>query len=145
MLAGVVWGVGSELLGGSVAGIGVFYGTASPAVGWFTHQFHSAVFGFIYVGWLSLLPADRRTSAGWAVVVGLVWSLALWVLAAGVVAPIWLRLLGIPASIPNLTASLFVAHVSWGISLGLLTVAGYIYVVPWLARLRSRSTKPSAI
>ncbi|MDZ7702531.1 MAG: HAMP domain-containing sensor histidine kinase [Halobacteriales archaeon] len=145
MIAGVLWGVGSELLGGSVAGIGVFYGTASPAVGWFTHQFHSAVFGFIYVGWLSLLPVERRTSAAWAVGVGLVWSLALWVLAAGVVAPIWLRLLGIPASIPNLTASLFVAHVSWGISLGLLTVVGYRYVMPWFARRWSRSGQPSAI
>lgn len=133
MIAGVFWGVGSEFFGGSVAFIGVFYGTASPVVGWFTHQFHSAVFGFIYAGWLSLLPARYRHHVGMYVAVGIAWGLALWIAAAGVIAPIWLRLLGIEASIPNLSFSLFVAHVVWGITLGLLTVFGYRYVVPRMA------------
>ncbi len=131
IIAGVFYGIGSELFGGSIAGIGVFYGTASPVVGWITHQFHSAVFGFLYAGWLSLLPARHRDNVPIYVAIGLAWGLALWTGAAGVIAPIWLRLLGIPASIPNLTLNLFVAHVSWGVSLGLLTALGYRHVVPW--------------
>lgn len=131
IIAGVVYGIGSELLGGSVAGIGVFYGTASPVVGWITHQFHSAVFGFLYAGWLSLLPAKYRDNVPVYVAIGLAWGLALWSGAAGVIAPIWLRLLGIPATIPNLTLNLLVAHVSWGLSLGLLTALGYRHLVPW--------------
>lgn len=139
MIAGVLWGIGSELFGGSVAFIGVFYGTASPLVGWITHQFHSGVFAFVFAGILTFLPEPYQDRLSAYVAVGLAWGLVLWFGAAGIIAPLWLRLLGIPASIPNLTGFLFVAHVLWGISLGALTSVGYRRVVPWL-RARSRST-----
>lgn len=132
LIAGVIWGVGSELFGGSVAGIGVFYGTASPVVGWITHQFHSIVFAFIYAGLLMVLPEAYQDRISAYIAVGLAWGLALWLGAAGVIAPVWLRLLGIPATIPFLTDYLLVAHVTWGVSLGLLTALGYEHVVPWL-------------
>lgn len=134
VLAGVVYGVVSEALGGSVAGIGVFYGTANALVGWLTHEFHSIVFGFVYVGLLSVGIERYNDGLGTYVAVGMLWALALWAVAAGVIAPVWLRLLGIPAAIPNLTGALLASHLVWGVSLALLTAWGYRDIVPWVAR-----------
>jgi signal transduction histidine kinase len=133
VLAGVGYGVVSEALGGSVAGIGVFYGTANAVVGWLTHEFHSIVFGFVYVGLLSVGIERYDDGLGTYVAVGTLWALALWAVAAGIVAPVWLRLLGIPAAIPNLTGSLLASHLVWGVSLALLTAWGYRTIVPWVA------------
>jgi hypothetical protein len=62
----------------------------------------------------------------------------LWAVAAGVVAPVWLWLSGIPASVPNLTVPLLASHVVWGLSLGLLTALADEYVTPRLAEPLSR-------
>lgn len=134
VIAGVFYGIASELQGGSVAGIGVFYGATNPVVGWITHEFHSIVFGFMYAGWLSAVPSRFRDSLRAHLAIGIVWALALWIGAAGVIAPVWLVLLGIPVPIPNLSSTLFVSHMAWGISLAVLTSWGYAYVTPWLAR-----------
>ena len=133
VLAGVGYGIVSEALGGSIAGIGVFYGTANAVVGWLTHEFHSIVFGFVYVGLLSIGIERYNDGLGTYVAVGTLWALALWAVAAGIVAPVWLRLLGIPAAIPNLTGSLLASHLVWGVSLALLTAWGYRTIVPWVA------------
>ena len=134
VLAGVVYGAVSIALGGSVAGIGVFYGTADPVIGWLTHEFHSVVFGFVFVSLLSLAPERYRGEAGTYVGIGAAWGVALWFVAAGLVAPVWLRLLDIPASIPNLTWPLLASHLVWGLALGALTAVGFERVVPRLWR-----------
>jgi signal transduction histidine kinase len=138
LVAGVGYGLVSEAFGGSVAGIGVFYGTADPVVGWLTHEFHSVVFGFVYVALVSLVPARYGSGLGTYVGVGLAWGVVLWAVAAGVVAPVWLWLSGIPASVPNLTVPLLASHVVWGLSLGLLTALADEYVTPRLAEPLSR-------
>jgi signal transduction histidine kinase len=135
LLAGVFYGIASELLGGSVAAIGVFYGTSSTVVGWLTHEFHSVVFGFVYVGLLSVAFERVTNSIRTYLAIGILWSLTLWTVAAGVVAPLWLRILGIPAAIPSLSVSVLISHIVWGVSLALLTAWGYRYVTPVLARL----------
>lgn len=132
LLAGVAYGLVSESLGGSIAGIGVFYGAPTPLIGWITHEFHSVVFGFVFAGLVSLIPAKRRNTISAHVSIGIVWAVFLWFFAAGVIAPIWLRLLGIPAPIPNVSSTLLASHVVWGLSLGVLTTWGYEYVTPWL-------------
>lgn len=58
----------------------------------------------------------------------------LWIAAAGVVAPAWLQLLGVDASVPTLTVDRLLTHVTWGVSLGLLTALGYRHLTPRLAR-----------
>ena len=136
--AGVPYGIASELLGGSIAGIGVFYGTVGPVVGWLTHEFHSVVFGFMYVGLLSLALDRFRNTIGVYVFTGLAWSLAVWVVAAGFVAPVWLQLVGVPATVPNLSVRLLVSHLAWGGSLAALTFLGYRYITPRLAGLGQR-------
>jgi signal transduction histidine kinase/uncharacterized membrane protein YagU involved in acid resistance len=128
LVAGVPYGVVSELLGGSVAGIGVFYGTATPLVGWLTHEFHSVVFGFVYTALLAFAFERYRDRLVTYLGVGVLWSLFLWVVAAGVVGPVWLHLLGIPVPVPSFSGRLLAAHLAWGTSLSLLTAAGYRYL-----------------
>lgn len=138
VLAGVFYGAVSEFLGGSIAGIGVFYGTANPVVGWITHEFHSIVFGFVFVSLVSLAPDRYRNNLATYVLVGIGWAVVLWIGAAGIIAPIWLRLLGIPASIPSFSVTSLVSHLAWGLSLGLLTAWGYRLFTPWSTRLGER-------
>jgi two-component sensor histidine kinase len=139
LVAGIPYGIVTEAMGGSVAGIGVFYGLDNPIVGWFTHEFHSAVFAFVFAALASMVPGEYREDFLGTVLshlaVGIGWALCLFVVAAGVIAPIWLRLLGIGAPIPNLDRVLLLSHLAWGASLGLLTPLGYRYAVPWLPRL----------
>lgn len=138
LVAGVFYGVASELLGGSVAGIGVFYGVENGIVGWFTHEFHSVVFAFVFAGLISITPERYRSQTLAYVGIGAGWAFVLWVVAAGVIAPVWLRLIGIPAGIPNFSGRLLVSHLVWGISLGVLTAWGYRTVVPWLVSVGGR-------
>ncbi|TSD14041.1 histidine kinase [Haloglomus irregulare] len=138
VLAGVGYGSVAEWLGGSVAAIGVFYGIANPVVGWLTHQFHSAVFAFVFAGFVSFAPERYRNDVPAHLAIGVGWALALWVGAAGVIAPVWLRLLGQQVSIPNLSVVLLWSHLVWGASLGVLTALGHRYVTPWLTRVTGR-------
>jgi len=133
LVAGVPYGIVSEVLGGSVAGIGVFYGTVNPVVGWLTHEFHSVVFGFVFVSLVSLAPDRYHDRVLPYVTVGVGWGFLLWLVAASVVAPVWLRLLGIPAPVPSFSLRLLLSHLAWGGSLGLLTAWGYEYATPRLA------------
>lgn len=130
VLAGVAYGVVSEHLGGSVAAIGVFYGISDPVVGWITHQFHSAVFAFMYAGLLTLLPARYHDHLPAYIAVGIGWGLLLWLGAASIIAPIWLNLLGIPVPIPNLTTSFLATHLAWGTTLGTFTGLGIRHLTP---------------
>ena len=141
LLAGVLYGVASEALGGSVAAIGVFYGIDDPVVGWYTHEFHSVVFAFAFAGLVSLAPARYRNHVPAYAAVGTAWGFVVWVVAAGVVAPVWLRLLGVPAPLPNLSMTFLVTHLLWGASLGVLTAWGYTHLAPRLARLGGRSRR----
>ena len=49
---------------------------------------------------------------------GLGRGVVLWFVAAGIVMPAWLSLLGIPATILNLSPTGFVGHALWGLVLG---------------------------
>lgn len=128
ILAGVVYGLVSQSIGGSVAAIGVFYGIADPVVGWITHEFHSAVFGFMFAGIVSSLPDRYRNRTGVHLLAGAGWGLTLWFVAASIVAPIWLRLLGIDAPLPNFSMAFLLNHLVWGLTLGAITAVGYQYV-----------------
>lgn len=138
LVAGVPYGIVSEVLGGSVAGIGVFYGTVDPIIGWLTHEFHSVVFGFMYVSVLSF-ALERYENTTWIyVAIGIIWSIVVWIIAASFIAPIWLHLLGISASIPTFSLRLLASHLAWGSSLGALTAVGYTYGMPWLIEVGQR-------
>lgn len=141
VIAGIPYGLVSEALGGSIAGIGVFYGAANPLVGWLTHEFHSIVFGFVFVGLVSLVPAESRNHLGVYVGIGLGWSLVLWAVAASIIGPVWLQLLGIPVPLPNFSLHILLSHLAWGVTLALLCAWGFEYVSPWLGTRRDRPTE----
>lgn len=130
ILAGIPYGLVANHLGGSIAAIGVFYGIENTVVGWLTYEFHSIVFGFVYAGLIAVFAFDQEPNLTRFVGIGLAWAGFLWVVAAGFVAPIWLRLLGITAPIPNFSAVILVSHIAWGLTLAVLTAVGYAYISP---------------
>ena len=105
--------------GNGVAVIGALYGAATPAVGWMTHLFHSAVFAIAFAG-LSTRPPFRRRARRprGSLALGAGFGAFLWLVAAGVVMPVWLGLVGIPAPVPNLSAVGLVGHLVWGLAVG---------------------------
>ncbi|MFB6187068.1 MAG: ATP-binding protein, partial [Halobacteriaceae archaeon] len=129
ILAGVVYGIISMMFGDTVAGIGVFYGTADIVVGWIAHEFHSIVFGFIYLSILSVIPERYHSGIEIYLATGIGWAVILWIVAAGIIAPIWLRLLGISLPIPRFSFSMLLSHIAWGISLAIGSYYGFKYLV----------------
>lgn len=123
--AGVVMGVSLTTLQGSIPVIGVLYGSPSPVVGWTVHLFHSLVFG---LGFVALLSASRliryRSQPLPTAGIGVVYGIVVWLGAAGLVMPLWLRAIGVAAPIPNLTAAGLLGHVVWGATLGGLFAFG---------------------
>ncbi|KAB1197557.1 MULTISPECIES: ATP-binding protein [Haloferax] len=119
VVAGVVMGLVSQELTGSLAIIGALYGVMNGGVGWILHLFHSLVFGVLFA-----VAVTRRNP--WNVlrrplamtVVGTGYGLFLWFFASGFVMPLWLRAVGIPASVPSLSAPIFVSHAVWGMVFG---------------------------
>lgn len=118
IVAGVVMGVAMTAMGGSVPVIGALYGVPNPAVGWLTHEFHSVVFGLLYLVVLAAAPWGLAERTAGRIGLAGAWGVVIWLLAAGVIMPIWLRLVGIPASLPTLTLQSLIGHVVWGLTLG---------------------------
>jgi uncharacterized membrane protein YagU involved in acid resistance len=121
LVAGIVMGFISQALTGLLPVIGSLYGVSDPLVGWITHLFHSVVFALLFAaGYTHLreqVPAGRLSAGG---LLGAGWGIALWFVAAGVIMPLWLRLLGDSPPVPNLAALGLLAHVVWGVTVGLL-------------------------
>ncbi len=123
LIAGVVMGILSETLTGLLPVIGSLYGVADPIVGWVTHLFHSVVFALLFAaGYVHLRGGHSGRSTVSGILVGAGWGVGLWLVAAGIVMPVWLRLLGVPTAVPNLTAIGLFTHVVWGVVLGALYI-----------------------
>ena len=121
--AGVVMGGLYQTTSGSLPVIGALYGVESAAIGWVTHLFHSVVFALLFVAGVSGSGlGDRVGRPLGAAVAGLAWGALLWLVAAGILMPIWLRGVGVPAMLPNLPRIGLVGHGLWGVTLGL----GYV-------------------
>lgn len=116
LLAGVVMGLLMQLIAGIMPVIGALYGVEDPVIGWATHEFHSVVFAMIYATLLTIVPQRGQTLRG-RLEVAIVFATFLWLFAAGIVMPMWLQLLGLPASLPDLTGAALVGHSAWGVTL----------------------------
>jgi two-component system OmpR family sensor kinase len=138
LVAGMVMGMVMLALGDPVPVIGVLYGVENQVVGWLSHEFHSVVFGLVYAAITTarLGPDGSEIGRRLAIAVGL--GFVLWLLAAGLVMPVWLVLIGLPTAIPNVTVPSLIGHLSWALTLGLLYSAGDRWLagrdVPLLAR-----------
>jgi len=121
LLAGGAMGLVLRALSGEIGVIGSLYGVPTAAVGWLTHLFHSVVFAIVFVAALT----RRRAAAGAArlAALGVGYGVLLWLVVAGIVMGVWLNAVGIGVDVPNLSAVSLLAHVVWGLSLGLLVRA----------------------
>lgn len=130
-LTNLFWATATGLLAGlTMAGfwvlavdllpvIGSLYGVHSPTIGLVTHLFHSVIFALVFAGGTATpLTAPSVRDPLRSGVAGLVWGTLLWLVAAGVVMPLWLNGLGVMTSIPNLPPLGFVSHAIWGTVLG---------------------------
>lgn len=113
--AGLVMGVVLQVFSGQIGIIGGLYGVSTPTVGWIVHLFHSVVFATIAVAaQRHPLVCQHSASFGGAVSLGIAYGFLLWVVAAGLVMPVWLTLVGIPTQVPNLGPVSLAAHLSGG-------------------------------
>lgn len=119
LFAGVGMGLTLQLFSNTLPVIGALYGTASLAVGWVTHLFHSVVFAVVFATTLShprfagVLDRPGKTTA---LAVG--FGTSLWLVAAGLVMPLWLRVVGVDVGVPRLQAVPLVGHLLWAGLLG---------------------------
>lgn len=119
IIAGVAMGGYIGTTGDTMLVIGSLYGVESLVVGWTTHLFHSVVFAVLFAAGCSQnrLRNHLGTPARLAGA-GLAWGMMLWLVAAGIIMPIWLQITGITAMLPNFSALGLVAHLLWGGVLG---------------------------
>ena len=119
LAAGVAMGIVFQTFANTIPVIGSLYGVPSATVGWISHLFHSVVFGILFVAalrrptlrdWLDSVPA----TVGAAVAFGL----ALSVVAAGFVMPLWLNAVGVAAPLPRVFPAGVLGHLVWGGVLG---------------------------
>lgn len=140
LFAGIVMGLVGNLLTGLIPVIGVLYGVEDPIVGWITHEFHSVVFGVVYVGLLSVVPQRYNDSFAGCVAVAVALGLFLWLVAVGIVTPVWLQLVGVEATIPNLSVDALVSHLVWGLTLGITYTLALDSLPEWQASVRKART-----
>jgi uncharacterized membrane protein YagU involved in acid resistance len=124
LVAGIVMGIMLQMMMTPVitTAIPALYGANGLVAGWIAHLVHSIVFGLIFAAIVVSIPslrgyADRlTTSAG----LGIVYGVLVWIVAAGIVMPIWLGAVGFPMvpPLPNFNPMSLVGHVVYGVILG---------------------------
>ncbi len=61
---------------------------------------------------------------------GAAWGAVLWLVASGLVMPIWLNIVGIATPVPNLSPNSLLAHLLWGTVLAIGTHVVQRGVIP---------------
>lgn len=102
--------------------IPALYMVDGAVAGWTAHLFHSIVFGLVFVALLRLPALGKYSeSVGMSAGLGLVYGAVLWIVAAGLVMPVWLQAVGFAGAppLPNwaLPGSL-IPHLVYGVLLG---------------------------
>lgn len=133
--AGILGGLaGSLLMGVAVLAMNTptlavaipsLYGLApppNPIVGMGVHLFHGSVLGLLFAGILGVADIN---SSGKIIGAGLVWGVLTWVVLAALLMPVWLDIVGSPASppFPNFAIPSLLWHAIYGLGLGAVYVA----------------------
>ena len=124
LLGGIAFGLLMQIMMPEVITVAIpaLFGLSGGLTGWGIHLINSVVFGLVFGLAVSLRPlrefADSRTTVG---LVGLGYGAVVWVVAAGLVMPIWLAAVGFQGAppLPNLTVMGLVGHLVYGLVLGL--------------------------
>jgi signal transduction histidine kinase len=120
LVAGVLMGVVLQYGAGILPVIGSLYGVQNALVGWISHIFHSVVFGMVYASLLEHLEDRVADGTSGAVLLGVGYGFLLWLVAARLVMPLWLRLVDVPLPGPNVALVSLVGHLLWGMAFGVL-------------------------
>lgn len=128
--AGVLGGIAGGLVMGALifamnkavlaVAIPSLYGLApppNPVVGLLVHLFHGAVLGGIFAGIVNVPSYD---SPGKLTGLGTAWGVVTWIVLAGLLMPLWLSVVGSPASppFPNFAVPSLLWHAVYGVVLG---------------------------
>lgn len=120
LLAGVLMGVIMHQVMGIMQAVGALYTLDTTRSGWAFHLVHAAGFAVVFGGffmWERVRALHDRVlpSAG----LGIAWGVALWLVAAGVIMPLWLDVVGAPSpGVPTWNPWSGVGHVVYGAVLG---------------------------
>ena len=146
IIAGLAMGIYFSSMTEQLPVIGSLYGVGDPVIGWTTHLFHSVVFALILIAMCDWLITDKR-HWGWLILITAGWAGILWLVAAGILMPVWLGLLGFPAELPALTMSGLISHALWGLVMlvSLLTLRRFEIMQGLLIRLRTLNPRDEAI
>ncbi|MFB6283083.1 MAG: histidine kinase [Halobacteria archaeon] len=132
-------GIVAGIIGGAVMGgmmsmmmpaainkmIPALFGLQGTAAGWGVHIFNSAIFGIVFAGILSVGAFRKMSeSSGKTFGLGVIYGFLVWVGPAAIVMPIWLNTVaGMNAPVPNVVPKSIVAHIVFGIVLGVVYTA----------------------
>lgn len=115
----ILWMMQPAVITGAIAGM---YTLQGALIGWVAHLVHSVIFGVIFAAILSLPVLTRYADTVWpSAILGLIYGAILWVVAAGLVMPVWLMAVGfpVPPPFPNWTLpGSLVPHLVYGVVLG---------------------------
>ena len=124
LVAGIVFGLMLQVMMTDVITVAIpaLYGLSGVLAGWVIHLFNSVVFGVVFgtaVATTSL--DDYADSWGTAGILGVAYGVVVWIVAAGIVMPIWLDLVGFPGAppLPNFNVMSLIGHAVYGIVLGI--------------------------
>jgi uncharacterized membrane protein YagU involved in acid resistance len=118
VLGGIVFGVMVSMMMTPVIekAIPAMYGLSGGLAGWVIHVSHGAVLGVAFAA----VARDRLDSLGETVLAGAAYGIALWVLLAVLVMPVWLQTVGFGGApaVPNISPKSLVGHAVYGLALG---------------------------
>lgn len=125
VLAGVVAGIAmgvmltTQMTPVIEKAIPAMYGVSGGLAGWVVHVSHGAVLGVAFAGVLDVVDATDWSTTK-TVGVGVAFGVALWVVLAVLVMPVWLSGVGFPnaPAVPNVSPKSLVGHVVYGLVLG---------------------------
>lgn len=123
LVGGAVMGVIMTLLSPSTIEVAIpaLVGLSGGLAGWVVHMSISAVFGVAFAA-LMVRTSLRRyaDSVTGSTAAGLAYAVVLWLVAAGIVMPVWLDAVGFAAAppVPNLGTINLVSHLGYGLFLG---------------------------
>lgn len=120
LLAGLVYGLFLHVGTERIPVLGGLIGVPTLLAGWLVHLGVSVVLAWAYAALVSNTALARwghRLSGGW--MMGLVYGIAVWIVAASLLMPLWTNAVGaVTLPVPDFSAMLFVGHLVYGAVLG---------------------------
>jgi hypothetical protein len=117
VMGGLVLAMRTPVLAVAIPSLYTLAPPANPGLGFAVHLSHGAVLGGIFAGFVDAFELD---SAKAQIGAGVGWGVLTWVVLAALVMPVWLSVVGSPASppLPNFAPPSLLWHVVYGGVLG---------------------------